>query len=115
MQSAIPLRILLANEPRAYCEALGAALGVLRPGALVRAVQPAELEDVLERYAPHLVVCSRLPPSVERLPLAWVVLYPDGAPHAELGLDGQRITASEIQLEDLLALVDRMVHLIQSG
>jgi hypothetical protein len=115
MPTAIPLRILLVNEPRAYREALGAALGVLRPDARVRVAEPGQLEAVLQQDAPHLVVCSRRTPPPEPAPLGWVVLYPDGAPHAELRLEGQRSISSAVQLEDLLALVERAARLVQPG
>jgi hypothetical protein len=115
MQTVTSLRILLANEPRAYREALGAALGGLRPSACVRVVEPGQLEETLERYQPHLLICSQLTPSVERLPLAWLVLYREGTSHAELRLDGQWMTTSQVQLDDLLALVDRTALLVRGG
>jgi hypothetical protein len=87
------MRIVVANEPRAYREVLGAALGVLRPQATILVSEPGQLEEVIERFTPHLVVCSHL---VTGMPLAWVVLDPD-APAERMGQFG---------LDDVLALVD---------
>ena len=108
------MRVLLANEPRAYREALGAALRALRPNDRIRVVEPARLAEALERCSPHLVVCSDLTLLVGPRLLAWAVLYPNGASHAELCLNGRRIlTTTEVQLEDLLTLADRTAALIR--
>lgn len=108
----IPLRILVAHEPRVYRETLSSAFMALRPEADVRAVDPAELDAALVSMQPHLVLCSRLTAAVEAI-LAWVVLYPDGANLVEVGIGGVRSVSCDITLDGLLAVVDRITSLAQ--
>ena len=100
-------RILLGNEPRAYREALGAALRQHRPEAEVVLVEPAALDTEIAERPPRVVVCSALTSAVATRVPAWVLLYPDGARLVVTCLGGERTTAGDLDLNDLLALVDR--------
>ena len=108
------MRMLLANEPRAYREALAAALQALRPQVEVVAVEPAGLDGAVACLAPHLVVCSRLTPSVRALALAWVLLYPGGQPHAVVRVAGRETPVAGIDLDRILAAVDQTALLAPS-
>ena len=100
-------RVLLANEPLSYRDALVAVLGSLRPLAEVWAVEAAALERETRRLAPHLVVCSRLVPAVEEVGVAaWVELYPDHGALSRVCVRGEHRTVGDMQLRDLLCLVD---------
>ena len=103
-------RVLVAHEPRAYREALAAALAALRPEAEVRAVDPEALHRALAQAAPALVFCGELTAAVRAAP-AWVVLYPDGAPLVETCVAGERATLADLGLEAALALLDRAAGL----
>ena len=105
------VRILIANEPRAYREAITAALRALRPHAEVILVEPDRLDGAVLRLAPDLVVCSRLTEAVRACPLAWVLLYPNGKSQAVISFAGQLTTVAGIDFEGLLALVDRTERL----
>ena len=107
------MRVLLANEPRAYREVIAAALQARRRHVDVVAVEPAGLDGAVARLAPHLVVCSRPPEAVPVGPLAWVVLYPGGAPQAVVSIAGHRTTVEGIDFDGLLAIVDRTERLAQ--
>lgn len=72
-----PLSVLVANEPRAYRDALAGTLAALRPDLRVEALAPDALDRALDRPRPPVVVCSRLTPSVEARACAWIVLYPE--------------------------------------
>ena len=98
--------IVLANEPRAYREALAASVAVLRPGMEVLALDPADLDAALRAHRPRLVVCSRLTSAVEREAPAWVLLYPDGARLVVTHLHGREVAAADLDLVGLLALLD---------
>jgi hypothetical protein len=100
------LRILLANEPRAYREALAAVCRILRPDTEVCAVCSEELCDTVRSFCPHLVVCSRVTDSVEEWSLAWIELYPDYGHTSRVSLDGRRSTVEGIQLDDILHILD---------
>ena len=80
------VRVLVANEPRAYRETLVAAVQRLRPHLEVIMVEPAALDAAVRELAPSVVVCSQFTPQVEVAVLAWVVLYPEGHHAAVLGI-----------------------------
>ena len=103
--------IVLGNEPRAYREALAAAIACLRPELAVTAVEPDALDAAVERLRPRLVVCSGLTARVESDVPAWALLYPDGARMVVTSVDGERATASNLDLAALLALLDRAAAL----
>lgn len=102
------LRVLVANEPRSYREAIAAALAMLRPLDEVVEVNPASLDSEVRRLSPHLVICSRLTPIVETGASSWVELYPGGASRAVTSLGGERTTLPEMNLEQLMAFAERI-------
>ncbi len=107
------LRVLVANEPCAYREAITGVLRVLRPDIEVDAVDPDGLDGEVARLRPHLVVCSRITVAQQAL-LGWVMLYPDGENRAEIFTAGERITLDNVEFGDLLSFIDR-VELLFSG
>ena len=104
----MPVRVLFANEPRAYREVLAAALATLRPHVEAVALAPGNLDGVVARLRPRLVVCSRLTAAVEAGAPNWVLLHPDGAPGAVVCAGGERTTVAKPDFDGLLALVDRL-------
>ncbi len=109
------LRILLANEPRAYRETIAAALRMLRPKTEVRIVEPDSLDREFVRFASQLVVCSRLTSAVETGAFAWVELYPGHGPMATVSIGGERSVTEEIGLQDLLYIVDQTEVMAEAG
>jgi hypothetical protein len=107
-----PVRIVVANEPRAYREVLAAAVQELRPQLEVLAVEPAELDGAVARLAPRLVVCSQLSEVVETRAPAWVVLYPEGEGRAVIGVGGRRtaLNGGSIDFARVLMLIDKAAH-----
>ncbi len=106
------IRVVVANEPRAYREVLAAAVHELRPGLEVQAVEPEELDGIVGRDLPHLVVCSRLSEVIETRAPAWVVLYPEGEGRAVIGLGGRRtaLSGGRIDFARILMLIDEAAH-----
>ncbi len=100
------LRALIANEPRTYREALVEALRQSRPQLEVNAVEPEALDTEVERFDPHLVVCSRKGEIPRNGPLTWVMLYPDEQNLAEVRTADGRATIVGIGFDDFLAVVD---------
>ncbi len=100
-------RIVIANDPRAYRDVIGATVRVMRPDLDVVTVAPEELEPTLLARPPGLVVCSRLTAAVESNARSWIVLYPDGRPGATLNVAGEHAALAEIDLPHLLAAIDR--------
>lgn len=106
------IRILVANEPRSYREALCGALKGLRPLVDVTAAEPEDLDRAVERLNPHLVVCSHLTSTVENVP-AWIELYPGGAPTATVCLRRERTVSENMNLESILSILDRIERLFR--
>ena len=102
-----PIRVLVANEPRAYREAIAAGLRELRPAFDVVETDPAGLDAAVVRLAPAFVVCSEVTEVVETRSPAWVLLYPEGTRLAVASVAGEHATTGELDLAGLLALLDR--------
>lgn len=101
-------RVLLANEPLCYRETILGVICAVRPLALVRSVGPEELEREVLRFAPELVVCSRVVPVVEARVPGWVELYPDHGQISTVCVGGACRTVDNMQLADLLSVVDEV-------
>ena len=108
MMPASPLStsIVFANEPLVYRQALTRAIQAHRPGLQVVAVEPDELDAAVQQHAPLLVICDRLTQLVETC-VAWVLLYPGGAREVISSLSGVRESTADLDLDALLAFVDR--------
>ena len=107
--------IILANEPRAYREVIAGTLRALHPGLAIAVLEPAELLPRLRRARPALVIHSEVAPTAEIGAPALVQLYPDGAGHAVVDLVGQRTIVADFALDDLLALIGRLLPSISRG
>lgn len=109
------LRVLLANEPRAYRETLAAVFRALRPAAEIYAVCSDELCETARDFRAHLVVCSRATAAVEETALAWIELYPDYGARSHVNLGGRHSTVEDIELEDILCIVDATERFARLG
>lgn len=101
------MRILLANEPRAYRDVISGTVEALRPGFEVLTAEPAKLDEEVLRLSPHLVICSRVTPVVESKAPVWIELYPGHASGAVVELQGEREAILEMDFEKLLSTIDR--------
>jgi hypothetical protein len=81
-------------------------LRALRPEAAVFLSDPAALDAEVSRLQPHLVLCSALTESLRAQPLAWLLLYPEGANRAVANVGGRERAFDDIGLADVLAVVD---------
>ncbi len=99
--------VLLANEPRAYRQALAAAMSARRDGVHVIVVTAEELDAAVLRHHPVLVICDAVTPVVETHAPVWVLLYPEGARLVVTSVFGALTYAADLTLEGLAALVDR--------
>jgi hypothetical protein len=98
-------RILIANEPYAYRDALCTVLRMLRPDLDIRTPHSADLGAEVELHAPHLVVCSCEPCVLVGTSQPWVLLNPAGSGRAVLSLDSVRDEVNDIDFQGLLALI----------
>jgi hypothetical protein len=101
------MRILVANEPRAYRDVIAAAFRELRPQHEVIPVEPDQLDGEVARLHPHLVVCSRLSEVVETSPLTWVMLYPDNETRTVISIAGKQTVAADVEFSQLLSVIDQ--------
>ena len=100
-------RVLLANEPRSYREAIAHVLRTLRPGLEVDETDQASLDRELSRGVPGLVICSRATPAVRGNAPAWVDLYTDEGQLSSVAIGRERSTVPGMELGDILKIVDR--------
>jgi len=100
--AATPL-VLVALEPRSYSQAVGGAVGGLRPNLDVLVVEPDELDHEVGRREPCLVLSAR--PQPERAAVRWAQLRPYEDPDV-VRVDGVARRFREVELEDLVGLVD---------
>ncbi len=100
------MRIIVANDPRAYREAITGAFQLLRPHATVLAIEPAALDREVVRLRPHLVVFSAPSAVVQDHAFAWVLLYPSGAAEAVISVGGQHTTVADLEFDRLLEVLD---------
>lgn len=111
------IRVLIANEPRVYREAISGALASLRP--LIEVLCCADAEDLdgkAARFGPHLVICSRLTESVREGCPCWVVLYPEGEDRAEVGGTlGVAARVLGVGVAELLSVIDEASALLPMG
>jgi hypothetical protein len=101
------LRILLANEPRAYREAIAQAIHQLRPDVEIETAEPPDLDSSIRRFVPDMVVCSEATDTVRSNVRVWVELYPEHNSRSVANIAGKYEEYPEIQLSDLLSIVDR--------
>lgn len=103
------MRLLVANAPLSYRQAMAAAITALRPDIEVLLGEPEALDTEVERLSPDLVVCSHVTPLVESRVLAWIDLYPEGDRRATISVDGRRVETDGVELEYLLSIIDQRV------
>ena len=108
------LRLVVANDPRTYREAIATAIQRMRPDADVIVVDPADLADQVELWRPHMVISSVPVARAGDYPLCWVALYPAGKMEVVVTVAGQQTWARDMDLAELLAVVDRTAALVGS-
>jgi hypothetical protein len=99
------VRILVANHPAAYRDALARTLAAVRPDAAI-ATAPASAVPFAALEAYDLVICSRATAALESAPCAWVELYPANTSPSRVSLGGVVRTLDDPTLDDLIAIVD---------
>ncbi len=103
------LRVLVANEPRAYREVLAGTLAELRPRLLVHLLEPAELDETTRWLRPALVICSQLSAVVQAHAGAWLLLPPEEAAQAEIGMGGRGRAFPAADLAAVLTAIDAVL------
>jgi hypothetical protein len=116
------MRVLVAFEDvrRLYRDVFVQAIRELRPAHTVRSASLAEIERVLGRFAPHMVVCSQPKGAHPPGSGAWVHIptgdgLEEGEQLAEICLDGDRWRTEGPSLSELLAIIDETYKRLCQG
>ena len=111
------MRVLVAYEERhhIYGDAVEDLLQRCRPHISVMNVPLEELSDQLERFAPHLVVCSECNTVSPGGLAGWIELSPEPAEMSRFCVGGRHTQASNPRLAELLEVVDEAEELVRSG
>jgi hypothetical protein len=103
------MRILVTITPLMYREAIAGYLLQQRPGYEVRSAAPADAEEEVILFAPHLLVhddTAGMDPGVLRDVPCWIeVLYSDSM-GARISVDGRIEENPDITTEVLLRVAD---------
>jgi hypothetical protein len=106
------LRVVVAYEDsyRFYRQVLAKAIEDLRPHLQVRSVALGVMEATLERFDPHVVVCSR--PNTQYTTSggvgAWVELPVEPSEPGEICHEGQYEEAFSTELTKVLSVLDEI-------
>ncbi|MCA9877101.1 MAG: hypothetical protein KC442_04955 [Thermomicrobiales bacterium] len=101
--------VLLANEPCSYRSLLAAELPLLRPNLRVLEIDPDDLDAVVARLRPAVVVCSRVLEQALGLESAILLLYPAGEDALIRNVDGADQKMASPRLADVLSAIDHAV------
>jgi hypothetical protein len=103
------MRILVTITPRMYREAIAGYLLLHRPGYEVRSAAPADAEEEVILFAPHLLVhddTDGLDPRMLRGVPCWIeVLYSDSM-GARISVEGRIEENPDISTDVLLRVAD---------
>lgn len=110
------MRILITVSPRMYREALALSVHRRRPGLEVRIASPAETEEEVTSFRPHLLVHNDGLDSglLSGVPCRVEVLYSDGM-DAKIGVKGSVSEVGDISMDELFTLVDEAEELISGA
>jgi hypothetical protein len=116
------MRVLVAFEDvrQLYREVFVRAIRELRPAHTVRSASLVEIERVLGRFAPHVVVCSQPNGTHPSGSGAWVHIptddeLEDGERLAEICLEGDRWRTEGPPLSELFAVIDETYERLRQG
>lgn len=107
------MRVLVAVEPLMYRETIASVLLQRRPHTQVRIAGPEELDQEVESFLPHLVVCSVLSEKIKGIASSWVhILYEDSL-DANVSVDARTThRIHDVALDDLFGMLDETEELI---
>jgi hypothetical protein len=113
----VEMRPLIAYEERhhLYSDAVEDLLRRCRPHISVMNVPLEELKAQLERFAPHLAVCSECNTVDFWKPGGVVELSPEPAEPSEVCIDGRHRRLENPGLAELLESIDETEELVRTG
>ncbi|HKH11463.1 MAG TPA: hypothetical protein VKA73_09990 [Rubrobacter sp.] len=100
------VRVLVANEPRSYREAIAVVLRAVC-GPFIEVSEAEELDATALGARPHLVICSLATPAVREAVGVWVELYPGHGSLSNVGFHGEVSALEGMELPDIRSVVER--------
>jgi hypothetical protein len=108
-----PIDILIGNQVPLYREVLEATLLAMRPTLLVQSVPPEELDNLVCRLRPAMVICSSASTRLTRCVRSWIILYPDERDEIIINSAGMSRTIQHASVAMLLDVLDDIVPMHQ--
>lgn len=106
--------ILVSIEPRTYREAIARAIETLRPNLSVKAVALGMLAAEISHTDPILVLCDdTFASSLNGVPNR--MMFRDGKSSASACLSGTEVEMERVDMDGLLAIVDKVVSSTRYG
>ena len=111
------MRVLVAIEDdyRSYREVIAAGIQMLRPSTEVETAPLEALEEQIERFDPHLVVCSRPNTLASRRCAAWVELPLNLTHPTKICVAGRYSKRRNPAIDVLIAVIDEVEQLLQTN
>ena len=111
------MRVLVANTPRMYREALALSIQRERPTFEVLIAAPKELNGEVERLAPHAFVRDDdgVQTSSPNGVICWAGIIIDNHLHARISVNGRTSEIYDVSLEEFIAALDEAFSLIPEG
>lgn len=98
---------------RAYREVIAGGIRILRPHVEVAATGLDVLEQEIERFNPHVVICTVVPATARTgQRVAWVELSLESCRPSAICVGGRRSELYNPQLDVLLGVIDEAERLI---
>jgi hypothetical protein len=115
MGPKIKILVAFENGYRSYRDVIAAAIRILRPYAEVATSDLDALGEALACFDPHLVICSCPRPASSGGVDAWIEISLGLAGPARICIGGHSSEQHNHTLETMLAIIDEVERLIQTG
>jgi hypothetical protein len=109
------VRVLVSIAPLSYREAVALSLTKYRPHLETRIAPPEDLDQEVESFEPHLVVCNEVTQTVWENVSSWVQILLEDGLDAVVSVNGQSLEVHDISTEDLLRALDETEEMASRG
>ena len=109
------VRVLVSIAPLSYREAVALSLTKYRPHLETRIAPPEDLDQEVESFEPHLVVCNEVTQTVRENVPSWVQILLEDGLDAVVSVNGQSLEVHDISTEDLLGALDETEEMVSRG
>lgn len=111
------VRILVANSPRMYREALAIAVLKRFPDAEMIVASPQALDEQAKRFSPHVVVRNDDVENVGAMEsvVCWMGMRIGDSVDARISMGGRVAQLHDATMEDVLETLDEAAELLRAG